>query len=57
MIRNRLVIGIKDTSLSERLQLNAKLTLEKAKVAVHQKEAIHEKQQALRGPHKTTQSH
>lgn len=33
MIRDRLVVGIRDTGLSERLQLDCKLTLEKAKKA------------------------
>ena len=34
MIRDRLVVGIKDTNLSERLQLDPQLTLETAKKAV-----------------------
>jgi pyruvate-formate lyase len=34
MIRDRLVVGIRDLSLSERLQLDPKLTLEAAKKAV-----------------------
>lgn len=37
MIRDRLVIGIWDTSLSEHLQLDADLTLEKAKKAIRQR--------------------
>ena len=36
MIRDRLVVGIRDTMLSERLQLDPKLTLESAKKAVRQ---------------------
>lgn len=40
MIRNRLVVGIQDTSLSEHLQLDADLTLEKAKKAFRQREAV-----------------
>ena len=42
MIRDRLVVGIRDTALSERLQLDADLTLEKAKKAVRQREAVHD---------------
>ena len=47
MIRDRIVVGIRNTSLSERLQLNAELTLEKAKQAVRQSEAVHEQNQSL----------
>ena len=47
MICDRLVVGIKDTSLSERLQLDADLTLEKAKKAVRQKEAVGKQQRTL----------
>ena len=40
MLRDRLVVGIKDImSLSEKLQTDAELTLDKAKRAVRQKEA------------------
>ncbi|ETW98423.1 MAG: hypothetical protein ETSY2_42830 [Candidatus Entotheonella gemina] len=49
MIRDRLVVGIRDTALSERLQLDAELTLEKAKKAVRQREAVHEQQRELDG--------
>lgn len=48
MIRDRLVVGIKDTALSERLQMDADLTLDKAKKEVRQKEAVHEHQHILR---------
>lgn len=47
MIRGHIVVGIQDSSLSERLQLDAELTLEKAKKAVHQREAVHEQNQPL----------
>ena len=46
--KERLVVGIRDTELSERLQLYPDLTLEKAQKAVWQKEAVHEHQQVLR---------
>ena len=49
MIRDRIVAGIRDKTLSERLQLDAKLTLESAKTSVRQREAIHEQQQLLKG--------
>ena len=49
MIRDRLVVGIRHTALSERLQLDAELTLEKAKKAVRQREAVHEQQTILSG--------
>ena len=44
MIRDCLVVGIRDTALSERLQLDCNLTLEKATKAIRQKEAVHEQQ-------------
>ena len=47
LIRDRLV-GIRDATLSEHLQLDADLTLEKVKKSVRQKEAIHEQQQVVR---------
>lgn len=51
MIRDRIVVGIRDEALSERLQLDSELTLEKAKTLVRQREAVHEQQALLRhGP-------
>ena len=47
MIRDRLVVGIRDSSLSERLQLDSDLTLEKAKKAIRQREAVKEQQREL----------
>ena len=47
MIRDRIVVGIRDTNLSERLQLDSGLTLAKAKQAVRQREAVHEQNQSL----------
>ena len=44
MIRDRLVEGILDKTLSERLQLNPALTLEKAKLMIRQCEAVQEQQ-------------
>ena len=49
MIRDRLVVGIRDSALSEKLQLDSKLTLESAKTSIRQKEAVREQQQTLKG--------
>ena len=40
IIRDCIVVGIRDRPLSEQLQLDAELTLEKAKKGVRQREAI-----------------
>jgi hypothetical protein len=48
MFRDCIVVGIRDTSLSEKLQMDAELTLEKAKRMVRQREAIHEQQEILK---------
>ena len=48
MIRDHLVVGIRDLALSERLQLNPDLTLEKAKTMIRQREAVHTQQQVLK---------
>ena len=50
MIRDCLV-GIQDSALSQKLQLDDKLTLETAKTmtSICQKEAVHEQQQTLKG--------
>ena len=42
-------VGIRDSSLSERLQLDPNLTLEKAKKSIRQREAVHEQQGILSG--------
>ena len=47
MIRDRLVVGIRDSSLSECLQTDAALTPEKAKTVIHQREAVQEQQLIL----------
>ena len=46
-LRDRLVVGMRDTILSECLQLDPDLTLEKAKKAMRQKEAVKEQNQQL----------
>ena len=49
MIRDRLVVGLCDASLSERLQMDADLTLEKAITAARQSEAVKKQQAVVRG--------
>ena len=48
-IRNQLVVGIRDELLSEQLQIESDLTLEKAKKLVRQKEATQQQQSILKG--------
>ena len=47
LVRNRLVVGIKDITLLERLQTDKTLMLEKAKKLAPQKEAVREQQSIL----------
>lgn len=54
MIRDRIVVGIRDTALSQKLQLDPDLTLEKAKTQVRQREAVQEHQQQMKGGFKTS---
>ena len=49
MIRDRIVVGIKNAKLSEKLQLDSTLTLEKAITQVRQSEEIKRQQPLLRG--------
>ena len=49
MIRDRLVVGIRDAVLSWQLQLNPDLTREKAKKMVRQQETVHDQQLVLKG--------
>ena len=48
MICDCLVVDIRNLALSERLQLNSDLTLEKAKTMIWQREAVHTQQQVLK---------
>ena len=48
MIRDRLVVGIRNSQLSERLQLDPDLT-EKVKKVIRQQEAVHQQQETLKG--------
>ena len=49
MIRDRIVVGIRNSALSERLQLDARLTLDGAISQVRQAEAVKQQQPLLRG--------
>ena len=49
LLRDRIVVRIRDVSLSERMQMDSKLTLDRAKTMVRQKEAITLQGQQLRG--------
>ena len=49
MIRDRIVVGIRDARLSERLQLDHKLTLDDAVTTVRQSEQVKQQQTVLRG--------
>lgn len=44
IIRNRLVVGLLDKKLSEKLQLDAKLTLQKATSVAHDSEVVKRQQ-------------
>ena len=52
MLRDRLVVSMRDTALAERLQLDAELTLDKTKKAMRQKEAVREQNLQLLGEEK-----
>jgi hypothetical protein len=51
MLWDRLVVGIRDKELSEKLQMDAALTLECAKKKIRQKEAAKEQHVQLRDGH------
>ena len=48
LIRDCLVVGICDHSLSERLQMEPDLTMNKAKRLIHQRDAVKEQQETLK---------
>ena len=48
-IRDRLVVGIRDKKLSERLQMDRQLTLDKAKQLIRQAEAVRDQNETLHG--------
>ena len=49
LLRDRLVVGIRDQELSKKLQLDPDLTLEKTKKTIRQKEAVKEQHYILQG--------
>ena len=49
MIRDRIVVGLRDSALSEKLQLESELTLEKAITLAHNRESVRKQQPLLRG--------
>ena len=49
MIRDCLVVGIRDKALSERLQMKPILTLDTAKKLIRQREAVQQQQKMLKG--------
>ena len=48
LIRDRIVVGIRDALLSKHLQMDPELTLKKAKTLVRQREAVRKQQQTLK---------
>ncbi|UYV64108.1 hypothetical protein LAZ67_2006591 [Cordylochernes scorpioides] len=50
LIRDRIVVGVRDKALSERMQLDSELTLEKAVKMVRQQEAVRQQQVDLQHP-------
>ena len=48
LIRDRIVVRLRDAKISEKLQLDPALTLEKAVTQARQKEAVHEQQSIVR---------
>ena len=51
MIRDRIVVGIRNSTLSEKMQLDSELTLAKAVTQVRQAEAVKQQQSLLRSQH------
>ena len=56
MIRDRIVVGLLDVKLSERLQLNSNLTLESAVTQARQSEEVHKQQTVVQNKLKTHQT-
>ena len=53
MIQDRLVVGIRDSTLSERLQMDPDLMLDKAKKLIRKCEAVQEQQEILKNGEKS----
>ena len=56
LICNRIVVGLRDQKLSEKLQMDYELTLEKAVTCARQTEAIKQQQTTLKSQSETTNS-
>ena len=56
MIRDRLVVGIRDEAMSERLQMESELTLDKAKKLIRRREAVQQQQGILKGSNETLET-
>ena len=54
LIRDRMVVGLRDAALSEKLQMDPDLTLEKAVTIARQKEAVKKQQPLIRGDSRET---
>ncbi|XP_014676787.1 PREDICTED: uncharacterized protein LOC106816679 [Priapulus caudatus] len=50
MIRDRIVVGLRDEKLAEKLQMDSKLTLVKAVDMTHQSESVKSQQTVIRNP-------
>ncbi len=56
MVRDRIVVGIRDSRLSEKMQMDPELTLEKAVTLARQSEAVKKQQATVRGHDRDTTS-
>ena len=57
LIRDRIVVGLQNRELSEKLQLDPNLTLEKATNLARQRETVKQQQNILDGGFKSTPAH
>ena len=56
MIRDCLIVGIRDEAMSEHLQMESELTLDKAKKLIRQREAVQQQQSILKGSNETLET-
>lgn len=54
MIRDRIVVGLRDAALSKKLHLDPELTLDKAVTVVRQSETVRKQQTVVRGDKDTS---
>lgn len=54
MIRDRIVVGVKDATLSEKMQLESTLTLEKAVKMARESESVKKQQEVIRSGQRST---